>query len=493
LRGYGISIRVNHGHLIFEDGIGNDRRAARLPRVRHGLRRLIVIGADGFVSLEALRWLADQDASFVMLDRDGSVIVTTGPVRPSDARLRRAQALAHQSGIAVEIARQLISEKLAAQEKLARDGLNNSAAAQRIARAREAIYTASTIKAIRLLESHGASAYWNAWKFLPINFPRQDLRRVPDHWRSFGNRFSPLTGSPRLAANPANALLNYLYAVLESEARLAVSALGLDPGLGVLHVDTQCRDSLALDVMEPVRPLIDSYLLNWISRETLKREWFFEERDGNCRLMGSFAVRLSETAPTWGRAVAPIAERVSSALWLTIPTFRRDPPATRLTETTRRKAKGITSGLPLRPPPHAESFCRNCGAAIGRGRTYCTTCSNALNTAGLIKAAQLGRTASHTHEAEGRRAETQRRHATAKASWQISDLPSWLTKDIYICEIQPRLKTITLSVLASTLGISLAYAVDIRSGRRVPHPRHWQTLAKLLEFPTPEGFPLADH
>ncbi|HVB54806.1 MAG TPA: hypothetical protein VNE63_00020 [Candidatus Acidoferrales bacterium] len=43
-----------------------------------------------------------------------------------------------------------------------------------------------------------------------------------------------------------------------------------------------------------------AYVLDWISREPLSREWFFEQRDGNCRLMGSFAVRLSETAQTWG-------------------------------------------------------------------------------------------------------------------------------------------------------------------------------------------------
>jgi hypothetical protein len=37
----------------------------------------------------------------------------------------------------------------------------------------------------------------------------------------FGARVSPLTGSPRLAVNPPNAVLNYLYAILESEARLS--------------------------------------------------------------------------------------------------------------------------------------------------------------------------------------------------------------------------------------------------------------------------------
>src|SRR6266403_5146080 len=84
LFGYGIQVRVDRGHLLVEDGIGANRRLARFPRVGHGLKRLVIIGSDGMVSLAALRWLADQDASFVMLDRDGSVLATTGPVRPSD-------------------------------------------------------------------------------------------------------------------------------------------------------------------------------------------------------------------------------------------------------------------------------------------------------------------------------------------------------------------------------------------------------------------------
>src|SRR5437879_5787775 len=103
LFGYGIQVRVDRGHLLIEDGIGANRRQARLPRVGHGLRRLIVIGSDGMVSLAALRWLADQDAAFVMLERDGTVLATTGPVRPSDAKLRRAQALATLSGVDLQI------------------------------------------------------------------------------------------------------------------------------------------------------------------------------------------------------------------------------------------------------------------------------------------------------------------------------------------------------------------------------------------------------
>src|SRR5580704_4912889 len=108
LSGYGVQVRVDRGHLLLTDRLGANCRQFRLPRVGHGLKRLVIIGSDGFVSLSALRWLADQDASFVMLERDGSVLATTGPVRPSDVRLRRAQALAVGSGVAIEIARELI-------------------------------------------------------------------------------------------------------------------------------------------------------------------------------------------------------------------------------------------------------------------------------------------------------------------------------------------------------------------------------------------------
>jgi CRISPR/Cas system-associated endonuclease Cas1 len=164
LYGYGITAHVDRGHLILKDGIGRDRREARLPRVGHGLRRLVVIGADGIVSLAALRWLADQDAAFVLLERDGAVLATTGPVRPTDARLRRAQSLASTNGVALEISKELIRQKLAAQEKVARDKLNDSRAAQLISEHRSAIDDARTTETLRLWESRAAYEYWSAWR-----------------------------------------------------------------------------------------------------------------------------------------------------------------------------------------------------------------------------------------------------------------------------------------------------------------------------------------
>ena len=184
-------------------------------------RFLAVIGSDGMVSLAALRWLADQDAAFAMLERNGQVLITTGPVRSSDARLRRAQAVASQSGAALRIARELISRKLAGQEHVVRDKLLDSKTAEMISGFRAEVDKTETMEAIRMLEAQGAAPYWSVWRGLPISFPRNDLRRVPNHWRTFDTRKSPLSGSQRLAANPVNAILNYLYSLLEAEARLS--------------------------------------------------------------------------------------------------------------------------------------------------------------------------------------------------------------------------------------------------------------------------------
>src|SRR5437667_392060 len=136
LYGFGIKVRVDRGHLSAEWGIGPDRHSVRLPRVDHGLKRLVMTGSDGFITLEALRWLADQDAAFVMLDKRGKVIVVCGPTSPSDSKIRRAQSLSLGNGTALRISKELISQKLTGQELLVRTMLSDSATADVIARFR---------------------------------------------------------------------------------------------------------------------------------------------------------------------------------------------------------------------------------------------------------------------------------------------------------------------------------------------------------------------
>lgn len=479
LFGFGIKIRMQSGHLEIEDGIGPERRKIKLSRVGHGLKRLVAIGSDGFVSLEALRWLADQDASFIMLNRDGTVLLTTGPVRPSDAKLRRSQALAHCSEAALRISRELISRKLTAQEEVARHKLLDVSTADAIARFNAELPSMDSINTIRLIESQAARVYWSAWSTLAINFPKNQLQRVPAHWLSFGTRVSPLTGSPRLACNPPNAILNYLYALLEAEARLAASALGLDPGLGVLHTDTSARDSLACDLMEPIRPHVDAYVVEWITKQLFNREWFSELRDGNCRLVSDFAARLSQTAPVWYRHVAPLAEWVARAFWSTIR--RPDAPlATRLTQNNKRAAKGNPPQSLFVQVPTQPKLCAGCGKQIECRAKQCAECSVKNSTASLVAGAALGRTVAVGALAQARRKETKRLHDLARSQWSPTSLPAWLTEEAYEKQIQPKLRVASLSHIAAVIGVSIPYASDIRKGRRRPHPRHWQALAELV-------------
>jgi len=479
LFGYGISVRVDRNHLVVSDGIANDRRTWRLPRVGHGLRRLVIIGSDGNLSLAALRWLADQDASFVMLDRLGKVLATTGPVSPSDARLRRAQALAGQSETGLDIARELINQKLVGQKRVALKYFQSSTAAFAIMAARNRLAAAGCSEDILRCEAEGAQAYWKAWRELPIIYPRVDLHRVPEHWKKFGSRMSALTHSPRLAVNPPNAMLNYLYALLESEARLALAALGLDPGIGVLHKDTRTRDSLASDLMEPTRSHVDAYLLNLLTKEPLRRQWFHEERDGNCRLMSSFATRLSETCTIWRRAVAPFAEGIAKALY-SQRSAGDTGPATRLTQTRKREAKGIVMHGDLPGLPHSEATCRWCGAAIKHKQKYCRDCTPSVVQENILKVAALGRQNTHSPEAQARRSETQRRQNACLKAWNPGDKPDWLDKTFYGKQISSRLRRLSIRQIINALSISEPYALSIRAGRRTPHPRHWLTLATML-------------
>jgi CRISPR-associated protein Cas1 len=478
LSGYGTTVRVERGHLVVEDGVGSDRYKGRFSRVNHGLERLVVVGADGVVSLSALRWLADQDASFVMLERDGTVLATTGPVRSSDVRLRRAQALTLQSGVAFRISRELIDRKLAGQERVARELLQDHEASTLIKQLRSELAEVESIDAIRFIESRAAKAYWKAWKSVPIAFPEKELPRVPEHWRSFGSRVSPLSGSPRIAANPVNAILNYLYAVLEAECRLAVAALGLDPEMGVLHMDTPNRDSLACDLMEPIRPEVDAYVLHRILRQPLKRNWFFEERNGNCRLMAEMVSQLAETSPAWARLVASLAEWAVKEIASTTRT-RSAAPATRLTQNHKRALSGRTFVPSTNGSVRLPNVCRGCGDPIGDANARCPGCSLEALAPRFSEAAAQGRIASHAPEAETKRSETQRASYASRRKWSPSDQPSWLTERFYAEKIQPLLVALPNHKIARHLAVSIGYAAEVRRGR-VPHPRHWSILAELV-------------
>jgi hypothetical protein len=330
---------------------------------------------------------------------------------------------------------------------------------------------------VRHLEAQAARRYWNSWSEVAVLFPRKDVKRVPDHWLLFGARHSPLTGGPRLAVNPPNAILNYCFALAESECRLAVSKCGLDFGLAFIHADTPARDSLALDLLETIRPSIEAWLLDWITREPLRRSDFFETGSGNCRLSARICSQLTATAPTWGRIVAPWAEYVTHML--SNGKSGSSCSVTRLTQRHKREAKGRASLPPFLPLPRRQNLCRGCGKAIQSGRANCARCAVGEATKNMLDAARIGRETANGLQARLKHAETQRRNALAQHAWNPSTQPDWLTERFFTKRVQPRLASISASAIACKISVSRWYAGRIREGYR-PHPRHWRKLAEVV-------------
>src|SRR5439155_24260630 len=110
--GFGLKIYVERGHLIVHDGIGRQRRTLRLSRAYSGLKRLIVIGHSGFITLEAMRWIRDVGAAFCQIGLDGELIAVSSADRLLNPKLRRAQALAAGSEFGLRAVRELVVAKL---------------------------------------------------------------------------------------------------------------------------------------------------------------------------------------------------------------------------------------------------------------------------------------------------------------------------------------------------------------------------------------------
>ena len=307
--GFGISLRVLYGKLRIEDGIGRQRRSLALDRAGCGLERLVLIGHAASITLEALEWLRAIGAALVQIGRDGQVLAHSVPFGYDGHPIRRAQALAVTNGLDLAIARELIGSKLDGQRRiLVRLRAGELSTFDEL---RNALSSADSIENVRVVEANVAVLYFRAWKSVNIHFHESDLARIPARWLRCDSRASVLTGAPRAATSPINAMRNYLFACLESEARLALLAHGCDPQMGCLHADQRNRDSLALDAMEPVRANVDAFLLDLLEDRTFTARDFGEFPNGICRIAAPLTHELALTLPHWRECLRPIAARLA--------------------------------------------------------------------------------------------------------------------------------------------------------------------------------------
>jgi CRISP-associated protein Cas1 len=130
----------------------------------------------------------------------------------------------------------------------------------------QTIQAAETLDELRGLEGIAARQYFRVFGQLILHqrqdFPFEDRSRRP----------------PR---DNTNALLSYLYTLLTYEVASALATVGLDPYVGYLHSDRPGRPSLALDLMEELRPIFaDRLALTLINRKQIVGEGFHQKESG---------------------------------------------------------------------------------------------------------------------------------------------------------------------------------------------------------------------
>lgn len=205
--------------------------------------------------------------TLTLLDRAGRFQARVEGPTSGNVLLRRAQYRLADAA-AFDVARGFVVGKLSNQRAVlmralrehddgASDRVRVTAAAARLAQlVRTAAAAPLSLDELRGVEGEGAQVYFSVFGTL-IRSPDEELR--------FAGR------SRRPPLNAVNAVLSFLYALLTHDCRSAAEGVGLDPAVGFLHRDRPGRPSLALDLMEELRPVLaDRLTLSLINRRQLR-------------------------------------------------------------------------------------------------------------------------------------------------------------------------------------------------------------------------------
>lgn len=283
----GAVLRKEGENLVAEvDGV----ERSRVPL--HMLAGGVVFGAI-LVSPALIGALAGAGVTLTLLDRNGRFQARVDGPTAGNVLLRRAQYRACDAP--EDIVRSLLVGKIANQRAVLMRALRDyggdydavvrqsiEVVTVRLAHIMRRVELADeTVERMRGSEGEAANLYFSVFDHL-IRSPDAELR-----WRGRSRR-PPL--------DPVNALLSFLYTLLTHDCRSALEAVGLDPAAGFLHRDRPGRPSLALDLMEELRPVVaDRMALSLINRRQLRAR-DFETRDGGAVMLHEDARRTVLTS-----------------------------------------------------------------------------------------------------------------------------------------------------------------------------------------------------
>jgi CRISPR-associated protein Cas1 len=267
-------VRKDGANIVVEvDGVERGRAPI------HMIGGLICFGRAG-ASPAVLAACAEAGVAVSLLTPSGKFIARVEGPRSGNVLLRRAQyRLADNPPQATAIVRGIIAAKAANQRTVIRRALRDhgtgmAAAARAALEAAEIRLTdiarrtlrGTEIAGLRGIEGEAAQVYFSVFDHLIL---------VEDRSFAFTGR------SRRPPLDRINALLSFLYAMLGHDCRSALESVGLDPQVGYLHTDRPGRASLALDLMEEMRPVLaDRLALSLINRRQLVAKDFIVEEGG---------------------------------------------------------------------------------------------------------------------------------------------------------------------------------------------------------------------
>lgn len=233
---------------------------------------------------------------------------TTGGQGPRSAGARMAQYRLHDDDARrLAFARTLVDAKLKNQRTLLRRNWRGGEAEREpvLERLRHLSAKLPQVRDMAELlgtEGEGAAIYFRAWPKL-LN---EKATSLPEF--GFERR------SRRPPADPVNACLSLCYALLTRAVSTALEVAGLDPWVGFYHTDRPGRPSLALDMMEPLRPILaDSAVLTVLNQGELGPRDFVTigpgcnlTPDGRRTLIRAFERRLDQEAthPAFGYQIS---------------------------------------------------------------------------------------------------------------------------------------------------------------------------------------------
>lgn len=259
-----------------ENILANREKAVIARYPLHTLQTIVSFSYSG-ASPALMGACAQRGIGLAFCTPQGHFLARTCGESNGNVLLRREQyRIADDPGRSCEIARNMLFGKLSNSVSCIHRTLRDHAprvencgledASRKVKELLPLILEAPDPEALRGLEGVGAAAYFGVFDHLLLN--RKEYFFF--HGR---NRRPPL--------DRVNAMLSFAYSLLAHDCASALESVGLDAYVGFLHRDRPGRESLALDLMEELRPcMADRFVLTLVNNRMVRPEDFQVQDSG---------------------------------------------------------------------------------------------------------------------------------------------------------------------------------------------------------------------